>query len=746
MERIIRPYNSPNADPPGAGALARPVPMPLPASVAASAYAGPTHAPKTAGDFVRSIRRRAWLVLAVALTIGLGGAALVVRMPAVYQATAQIKISPPQFNPALTVIIDSAANISRDNNQQYVLNQIAMIRSKALVEKVVRDLGPEAGPGDVASGVVGGLTTRQIPGTNIYDVILESRDADRIARLLNAVIRELRSRAKNESVDTIRESARLAGDSLSKMKERLKSLNKDIESLLENRPELAVDGRNRLEDEVLEARSVLLAKKVRFDDLSHERRIAEMWPKYRLQQSAASQADGDLAQLAQMKKTAERQLRELKHSVRPERFGSDPTARYLVGRIQQINEELSRLGREPEAQAAPDLGPMHLSRAADELRQTAQDFQAIQERLAESTPHHQALLARLKQREQIEELIVETEQRLSKFEMVSGTQDEPVQEIQLATDPMAPVRPNRPMYIVLISVLGLVLGLGLACVLESLDHSVKVPEQLTAGLGLPLFGVVPRMRRLPAMERGGLLWTPGAPTSLEADAFRNLRASLLGAETPEAPIVTLLITSAKTGEGKSTTALNLAATCARAGERTILVDCDLRSPALAEAFGSDNALGLVDVLQGVMPWQQAVVRSEENPNLCFLPAGDLTGVPIEILGSLELRQLVVALAGHFHRVILDGPAVLGMADCRMLGQVVDATLFVVRSGAHEIVPLRRAKEMLEQSRVRIAGVVFNGLSDDLDNWSSPGVSRHLAIESTAASRGLAAPQPVGAAD
>jgi capsular exopolysaccharide synthesis family protein len=224
-------------------------------------------------------------------------------------------------------------------------------------------------------------------------------------------------------------------------------------------------------------------------------------------------------------------------------------------------------------------------------------------------------------------------------------------------------------------------------------------------------------------DRGGHLWTSAAPDSIEADAFRNIRASLLGIADKRGPIVTLLVTSAKAGEGKSTTALNLAATCARAGERTLLLDIDLRRPSLAGVFVTDDnpedIAGLVDVLAGQLPWQRTV-RHTEIPNLDFMPTGDNRAIPIEILGTLELRQLLTALSHHYDRVILDGPAVLGLADCRVLGRIVDASLLVVRAGSLELMTLRRAKAMLEQSHVAIAGVVFNGLTEDINNWSSYG--------------------------
>jgi capsular exopolysaccharide synthesis family protein len=286
--------------------------------------------------------------------------------------------------------------------------------------------------------------------------------------------------------------------------------------------------------------------------------------------------------------------------------------------------------------------------------------------------------------------------------------------------PLAPVRPKRAVNIALGVMFSLALGIGLVCLLEFLDHSVKVPEQLAVGLTLPLFGVIPRIRRTALTHRGGHLWASGTPDSVEADAYRNLRASLLGATDRRGPITTLLVTSAKAGEGKSTTALNLAATCARAGERTLLMDVDLRRPSLADVFVKDgHDLGLVDALRGEIPWQRALVRTD-LPNLDFLPTGDTRDIPIEILGTLELRQLLLAVASHYDRVILDGPAVLGLADCRMLGRIVDASILVVRSGSHGLQPLLRAKAMLEQSHVAIAGVVFNGLFEDLKNWSSYG--------------------------
>ena len=365
----------------------------------------------------------------------------------------------------------------------------------------------------------------------------------------------------------------------------------------------------------------------------------------------------------------------------------------------------------------------------EEIRIAEEDSKALLAQLRESIPEQQKYLALQDDRDMLLKRINDMKTKIAGFESLAKAQEQqpPVSIPAAVAEPSIPIRPRRALNILA----GLIVCFGMAiatvCLVEHLDHSVKVPEHLSIGLTLPLLGVVPRIHRTSLIHRGGHLWTPANPGSVEADAYRNLRASLLGASDRIGPIISLLVTSAKAGEGKSTTALNLAATCARAGERTLLMDVDLRRPSLRDVFEHDgHDLGLVDVLRGELPWQRTVVRTD-IPGLDFLPTGDATKVPIEILGTLELRQLLIALSHHYDRVILDGPAVLGLADCRMLGRVVDSALLVVRSGTHEMRPLQRAKAMLEQSHVVIAGVVFNGLHDDLQNWSSYGPYQPYAL-------------------
>lgn len=682
---------------------------------------------KNPSDYLRAIRRRMWMVLALAVPIGVGGSVFAVRQPAVYQATAHIKIEPPQNDPVLASLLPNPVGFrDQETLQRYVPNQVAMLRSIDLAEVVLREPGvvPPAG-GNPAQELVNAIQTRPIAGSNHLIVTLEGPDPARVKKLLESLLTVFARQAKDANNETLERSKAWAEDSLREMKAELNTINGLINATLVGSNTIGPNGVSLIQGQYETIQARLAQKQMRHDEFEQQARITQLFPHIQRKRDP-SPYDGRLAELERHRRLLTRKMQELQLTIRPGRYNADPSVKYTAAQLEEVMNEIDGLRMEIEASVEPeavDPSGMILETSREEIRAYEEAARGLLQRIQESNADHQRFLNLLEDRQRKADSIAAMESRLDNFKWLKNSQNEPVTIPTTVAEPSSPVRPNRPLLIALSIVCGLALGLGSVCLLEHIDHSVKVPEHLTVGLTLPLFGVIPRIRRTSLVDRGGHLWTSGSPRSVEADAFRNLRASLLGLNGPTGPPVTLLITSAKAGEGKSTTALNLAATCARAGERTLLVDVDLRRPSLADVFPpaeDGHDLGLVDVLKDDLPWSRAVLRTD-LPNLDFLPTGNTARIPIEILGSREMRQLLESLAeSHYDRVILDGPAVLGLADCRMLGRMVDAALLVVRSGSLELRPLRRAKAMLEQSQVPLAGVVFNGLSEDLQNWSSYG--------------------------
>jgi polysaccharide biosynthesis transport protein len=724
MDRILQPIASvahPHSGAP-APAHARAVITP---HVVSGAH--PTLPPKSASDFLRALKRRIWLVLIVAILVGGAGTFWVVRQQDVFRATAQILIEPPRFDAAVAGLLPTGSNghIDEKTSATFVPNKIAFLHSKAFADLLVQDATIEhLIPVSVepAQEIADTITPRQLPGTTIFDVSYESTDPDRASGLLNAALKEFARLVEQDNRASIEYAQNFVKSSVAKLKKELSALDDEIQKTLQTSPIFAPNGKNLLEEELIQTKIVLHQKRYSFEELSKQHRLAQSFP--HLNRQPTSTLDVTISELRKERKHYTEMLAKLKASMSSTaRFNNDPSSRHFAQQLERTMDDLDELEKQRNELMSQDVTGAAVTMAGDEIRKLELKAKSLMETMQGTMPAFQIYLTKIKERDQQADAVNVLKGRLSEFELLAQTLKKPVIVQRSALVPAAPVRPKRVLMIAVFSCLGLALGVGLVCMLEYIDQSVKVPEHLTAGLGLPILGVVPRMRRLARLHRGGHLWTPGCPLSIEADAYRNLRASLVTIPGRHGAATTFLVTSAKAGEGKSTTALNLAATCARAGERTLLIDCDLRRPSLRDVFVESDRdapnLGLVDVLQGDSPWQRTVVRTDV-PNLDFLPTGDPTGIPIEVLGSLELRQLVTAVAGHYHKVIIDGPAVLGMADCRMLGRLVDAAVMVVRSGAHELRPLLRARGMLEQSRVPIAGLVFNGITDDLRNWSSYG--------------------------
>ena len=698
--------------------------VPSPLRAAPAALAVNPAAVKTTSNYLRALRRRIWMVLAVAVPLAVLGCIYSLRLPSVFRAKAEIEINAPDYDPVLSTLVSHDIGRRDPGNQErYPLTRAGRLKNTRLQEKVVaaRDLGADLSQfEDPVADLFASLTFLPLQkGGNTFFVTLEGGDPFRTKRLLEVLLREFADEAKEETRKKMDDSEKLATDNVKELKKELDALDLRIKNKILSTNTLGAGGKSIIEERYISQGTMLGQKQLKLGELSQQMMLMEHFPRLDQGPEAARKASL-IATLEMERRRITEFMRITKNTAR--HFNSDAGAMMASRKLEAIMDELDEL---KNARLDVGLTPTEMM-----LEQMQRDFDADKEEQArllremrESLPAHQEVLDMIEDRKAKAKRIADMEVKIAEFKILANTPSitEFVTVPSSVPEPAVPIKPNRALLIVASVFLSLAAGIGLVCLLEHIDHSVKVPEHASHGLTLPLLGVVPRIRRTALTQRGGHLWTSGASDALACDAYRNVRASLLGVADRRGPIVTLLVTSAKAGEGKSTTALNLAATCALAGERTLLLDIDLRRPSLADVFVDDEdphpVVGVADVLKGEVPWQRTL-RHTRIPNLDFIATGDTRDTPIEILGSLELRQLVLALSHHYDRVILDGPAVLGLADCRFLGRIVDSSLLVVRSGSHHLNTLHRAKAMLEQSHVAIAGVVFNGLTEDIENWSS----------------------------
>lgn len=262
---------------------------------------------------------------------------------------------------------------------------------------------------------------------------------------------------------------------------------------------------------------------------------------------------------------------------------------------------------------------------------------------------------------------------------------------------------------------GLLLGIGGAFFLEYLDQSLKTAADVARALGVPVLGMVPLEAKLgprPDGRRPISVITALEHDDPAAEAFRTLRTNVtfVGAERP---VQLLALTSPGPGEGKSTTASNLALALAAGGSRTLLVDADLRRPLIHRAFGLVQDPGLTDILIGSTPAREAI-RPEVAAKLDVLPAGSSPPNPSELLGSDAMHGLLSELRREYDYIVIDTPPVLPVTDAAVIATVADATILTIRCGETEELPAQRAAEQLRRVNARIAGVVLNGVDTRRD--------------------------------
>lgn len=272
-----------------------------------------------------------------------------------------------------------------------------------------------------------------------------------------------------------------------------------------------------------------------------------------------------------------------------------------------------------------------------------------------------------------------------------------------ATTPRHPISPKPARDAAVALALGLLAGLALAFLVESLDERLRTSEDLErVGGGLSILAVIPefdtRSSATPLLLQGS-----GRPTPA-AEAFRSLRTSIRFAST-EMPIHILQVTSPIDAEGKTTTVANLAAAFAQGGHRVVVIDADLRRPRLASMFEKQNAPGLTDVLLGDVKLSEAVVTV--TADLDLLPAGSIPPNPSELLSTVRSAAVVSALAESYDLVLIDCSPVLPATDALIVSRLANATILVTNARRSKRGAIRRTLEQLGHVGAPILGLVLN---------------------------------------
>lgn len=292
--------------------------------------------------------------------------------------------------------------------------------------------------------------------------------------------------------------------------------------------------------------------------------------------------------------------------------------------------------------------------------------------------------------------------------------------IDMAEAPKSPVKPKKMRNFAISLLLGLILGVGMAFFLDSLDNSLKTQSEVENLLQLPV------LTRIPVIQAGGnpAFGIKGAAkgngyankqffdlnwNSPVSEAFRAFELNFSFINTDQ-NFKTIMVSSPGAGDGKTLTAINLAEVFAQSGYKTLLLDCDFRRPRINKVFETSQVPGVTDVLINKSDLSQAIKEIAENLN--FLPSGTMPPNPSDMLKSAKMKSLLVELAHDYDLILIDTPPVLPVIDAMALGAKVDGVCLVIRSGHTSQDAALRAKQMLEASHARMIGVILNSVDSN----------------------------------
>jgi len=309
--------------------------------------------------------------------------------------------------------------------------------------------------------------------------------------------------------------------------------------------------------------------------------------------------------------------------------------------------------------------------------------------------------------------------QLSQFQVTGSETPGGVEVVSPASAPTSPTSPKPLRDGAIALAAGLVLGLGAEFAVEYFDDKIytKDESERLSG-GVPVLAMVPLIRDWKKPRRP-LLITKADPFSTATEAYRTLRTSLQFA-APDTQLKTILITSASGAEGKTSTVANLGVVLANAGEKVIVVDCDLRRPRLAGFFGEDESTGFTSVLLGQEELKNAIRETPDIPGLALLGTGPVPPNPADLLGSDKAAELFRQLAASYDVVLIDSPPVLPVADPLVIAGYSDAVLMVVMVGLTTRAQVERASELLAQVDARPVGIVLNKATRRSTNVSGYG--------------------------
>ena len=688
-------------------------------------------------DYLIILRKHQWLVLTFLLTVVTVVTIASFKMKPVYEASARVEVD--RDTQTVVPFSDSNNYEAFEDSESYIETQTKILQSETLALMTIKtmDLGRFPEFGGMAAGAktsqisrpailgafLGRLSVKRVPNSRLIEVHFEAESPQLAAQVVNAHVQNFIEQNFRSKYDATMQASNWLSSELEELRIKVeKSEDARIAYERENqiwqideKQDITTQKLADLSKAVTEAQTDMAQKEALYrmavggnvDALPDARTSGVITELLKRQ----AQLDGDYAEAL-------------------DQYGPNFPKVVRIAAQQKENEANLAKARQTlinGSKAEFDTAGSHvelLQEALDKQKSEAND-------LAEKLVQYHILQHDADSNKALYDGL---QQKLKEATITVGLHSDNIRVVDPALVPSGPSRPQKARNILLAFLVGLVGGIGLALFREYLDNTVKSPDDIEALTGLPSLAVVPS---LPGLATGGgrlsrskqaaaaaagqgprvELLSFVQPKSQISEAFRALRTSLLLSQADHPPQV-ILVTSALPREGKTTAAVNLAVTLAQLGDRTLLIDSDMRKPGVRRALNltTGKESGLSSYLAGVSTLDEVCMPHPTIENLVALTTGPVPPSPADLLSSHRMREAITELRHKFKFIVIDSPPVMAATDAVLISALTDGVLLVVRSGETPKEAFTRTRDLLAAVKCRLLGVVLNAVDSSAPDY------------------------------
>ena len=665
-------------------------------------------------DYWRIIRIRKTVILAVFLLVVITATLVTFILPESYSSVARIKIERDQSD--ISSMVERGGAVGCD--PYFIQTEFELIQSEVILGPVIENLalntewgkkynnGERLKTSETLALLKGRIDLRPVRNTSLIEIRVYSDKADEAARIANAVAEAYREHRLKQRQQLSNGGIAVLETRFAEQEAKVKAAQSNVDDLRVKlkvsdamasgegpSPLMSADTLRKLESMRIESKAEYDREVTLLESLKALGK--ERGPEGLAQAIPTAAPDTGLSSLLEQLTVVEQRLVTLEKEFGPEHaevlkckamkddlhdkikarvegiiLGLDARVTSLKTSLDNFTKEVAEAKSNDIDQANRTRPYFDAKRALDELRRFSQ--------------------------------ILDAKIAFEKIDVVLP-KTMMVEIVDRAVPGLRPVRPNKPLNIALGIIIGLVVGVGLAFFIEYLDTSVKTIDDVERSLQCPVLGVIP--------QNVGLLVEEGAE-SPHAEAYRVLRTNLLFSRKDD-KLNTVAVVSAGAGEGKSTTVFNLASVFAQSGQRTLMVDSDLRRPTLHKMLRLTNNIGLTNYLLRQNALEE-VIQTTSLPTLDFLSSGKLPSSSLGILSSAQMKDLIGELKQRYDFVFFDSPPIMGVSDASILASEVDMTLQVIQYRRYPQPMNIRAKQLIEKVGGNLVGIVLNNINMSQD--------------------------------